>query len=249
MIIPMDPDRSNDGTAAELINATLDECSGREKTSVTMVEALQERARHREVLPRVQCYVAALRQVPHGAAFRVLAAGVGGQYDTESHLVTMNSNAVEVQRGEGVETAARRLKEIGRHEGYHQKHRHDPSLFASPPTGTGTVITFGQEGFTATEFFEGITVAQTGCEFVCRKYHAYMAKLLRAIDAAPGLSLEKVEEAVDRRDVRSISDEQRGRKGGGSITPDAFVAPFAPDAPAGVIGTPAASPGHFGVSR
>ncbi len=247
MGIPMDRAPSRSGAAADLINTTITELSGRGGTPVTIVEALRERSCHDEATqPQVRRYIAALQEVPSSATFRVLAAGVGGQYDTESHLITMNPDAVEVQEGEGVETAARRLEEIGRHEGYHQKHRHHHSLFVSPPTEAGTVITIGQEGFTATEFFEGVTVARTGCEFVSAQYRAYMGKLLRAIDAAPGLSLEGVEEAVDRRDLPSISDEHREREEGDpSVTPDVLVAPFAPSPPGGVTGSPSAAPRSF----
>ncbi len=147
-------------------------------------------------------YIGALRTFTHDVTIGALPEGVGGQFDGS---ITIALDTVKVGP-KGVEETIAKMQEVFDHEAYHALNHHTDAMMTWD--GAPTVIIAG-EGFTTTEIVEGLTVAETGEDFVSGKYKDHKRYLLSSIVQAD-LPLEDVKDAVNNtKDLKEIDD--RGR--------------------------------------
>jgi len=146
----------------------------------------------------VQQYISGLRELSHGAIIARLPAGVGGQYDGSGIEIADSTVEVSGSVGETVD----RMQEVMKHEAYHAMNNHLDPMKTAPDAGHYAVV-IGGEGFENTELIEGLTVAQTGDQFVSAQYQAYKTRLLSAIGSA-GISIGQVEQAVSDKNLTQI---------------------------------------------
>lgn len=152
--------------------------------------------------PQVDAYIGALRTFSHDAAIGALPEGVGGQFDG---AITIATNTVEVG-ADGVDKTIARMQEVYDHELYHALNGHTDAMMTWD--GAPTVVIAG-EGFDTTEVIEGLTVTETGEEFVSGGYKQHKSDLNSAI-AKAGLNLDDVRNAVnEEHDFGLIDDRQR----------------------------------------
>jgi len=182
-----------------VINSTVEE-SGRTLSPDELARLVQERAEETANVNQeeVQQYVSGLRDISHGAVISSLPPGIGGQCDGSGIEIAMST--VEVN-GSVSETVAC-MQEVTDHEVYHLINGHTKPMDVAADAGPYAVV-IGGEGFETTELIEGLTVAQTGDQFVSAEYKSYKERLLAAIGSA-GISLEQVEQAVSEGDLTKI---------------------------------------------
>lgn len=144
---------------------------------------------------------------PHieGSTIDRLPQNIGGQYDGEKITIAAATLSVHNSIGETL----RRVEETGEHEKYHEEHEHTEDLQAAPDAEGEEIVTIGGKKFTQTELIEGLTVQETGEEFVSTDYKN-KADNLRTYTASVGISLEQLRAAVNKeKDVTLLDDRVR----------------------------------------
>lgn len=184
-------DFSPEDQAGALINNEVEEAQDRGSVShQDLAERIEQRAREQKLSNElISRYVTSLRSFNHGAVITTLPEGIGGQSDGSS--VEIASSTVEVDE-EGITQTIARMEETMRHEAYHAVHHHTEVAVA--PDGPVSVI-LADEGLNTTEFIEGLTVAQTGNQFVDESYRQYERKVRAGVRRA-GITLEEAEQAL-----------------------------------------------------
>lgn len=154
----------------------------------------------------VQQYVTAIQRMSHDAAIGPLPDGVGGQFNGSITVATDTLKVPAAEAGRyGVAQTIARMEETFEHELYHAMHHHtDPMMTYD---GSSTVVIAG-EGFETTEIIEGLTVDQTGAEFVSPEYRQYREDLFRAI-AAADIDLNDLKAAVNEQHDFTLIDDRR----------------------------------------
>lgn len=167
-----------------------------------LAQNIEKTAQEIGVEKNVVEYVDALRTFSHDAAIAPLPDGIGGLYDGS---ITIATSTVEVGSG-GVEQTVAQMQEVYDHELYHAVNNHTDAMMTWG--GEPNVVIAGQE-FSTTEVIEGLTVTDTGEEFVSEDYQNYAEDLQTAVYQV-GLTLNDVRRAVnDEKDFTKIDDRKR----------------------------------------
>jgi hypothetical protein len=149
---------------------------------------------------QLTAYINTLREMGHRVTVAALPEGVGGQFDGR---ITMAHATTEVTP-ENISSTIDCMKEVHRHEMYHATNGHLEGMRTMG--GDGALI--NGVSFTSTEIIEGLTVAETGNEFVSDGYHGYEADLTGAI-AGAGLSMDRLRRAVNTEKDLGLIDDRR----------------------------------------
>ena len=187
-------------TAEELINITVDNA----ESETQIVSDLQ---REKEVLEAeekatVERYIAAMRPIYAGMVMDDFEGNIAGLYDGSEIYVDRSVMMV----GDSVEQTIAQAEEVYDHESYHQDNNHTAPLHVMAETKGEIAAVIGGVEFTETELIEGLTVKQTGDQFVSVEYVAFKENLERAMTNAE-LSVSDVENAINaQHDVTLIDD-------------------------------------------
>ena len=153
---------------------------------------------------RVDYYIAGIRPAIAEMIVTDLGNGIGGM--NKGSEVFMATSTIMV--GQDIEQTVDMAAEVKKHEVYHQKNKHTDPMQVVDGTRTSVALVMGGKEFTDTKFIEGLTVSQTGHEFVSTEYVQYESDFLSAINTAE-LSIEEVEAAVTAKDLTLIDDRRR----------------------------------------
>ena len=157
---------------------------------------------------KVDEYRTGIRDSIRKVVIEDLPSGIGGQFDTSGE-VTIATNTLLV--GSSVEKTVAQAQETFRHEFYHQTNKHLDPLQRGASAHGEVVVTIGNFEFTDITLHEGLTVADTGNEFVSDDYRRHESDLKAGV-AAAGLTMDAVRAAVNKdKDLSSIDDANRGR--------------------------------------
>lgn len=155
-----------------------------------------------EVRSQINSYIQSVRPVIAAMEVCTLDSNTGGLCDGSE--IYINSSVLYIN-GTVQQTAAQ-MHEVLAHEQYHLDNGH---LEAMSTFGDDTsFVVMGGEDFSRTAFIEGLTVAQTGDQFVSATYVEYKNRLLHCIGEA-GFTLDDVEKAVKKRDVTPLDDRSQ----------------------------------------
>lgn len=191
--------------AASVINAAVEESD----SSAALLQTLDRKKEGLEAEERalVQRYIVGIRPKIKDVLVKDLGETVGGQWDGSE--VTMGKSVLYVYAG--VERTIDNAEETWKHENYHAEHDHTAEMIAGSSAAGETVVAIGGREFTDEALIEGITVAQTGHEFVSDEYRRFENDVHVAI-AAAGIHISDVEEAIDAKDLTRIDDEDRKQR-------------------------------------
>lgn len=207
----LDPEATAEEQAARIISQTTQELvsDGGGTSPSVLASEIEKRAEFAspEAQQLVQQYIRGLLQLTrYGASIAVLPPRVGGLYDGR---IKVAEQTVQVdEQAPDIAQTIKRIEEVNRHEGYHLTHHHITPLATAPSEDAATVVTIGEQQFRNEEkIIEGLTVIETGDEFVSDDYRKHMENLLTAIDASPTVSLDDVRQAVNEdHDLAGIDD-------------------------------------------
>ncbi len=212
--MPLDnfPETFEGADAATVINGVVKKemQRGGERSPDKLAASLREASKEasKEAQAGVQEHIAALQRLTQGSVIDVLPAGVGGQWDGSK--IRIATGTVLVGAGDVSETVAR-MNETGQHEAYHEKHDHTASLIVGASAEGDTVATIGGTAFTQTELIEGLTVLETGHEFVSADYRGYEGTLVSAVSASD-VTMDDVRKAVNlTKDLTLVDDASRSK--------------------------------------
>ncbi len=195
------PSSAEDMSAA-VINAAVEEAGHQSVSYSSLAHSVETIASDVGVeTPEVADYISALRTFTHDVTIGALPEGVGGQFDGS---ITIATNTVEVGSSGVMQTIAQ-MQEVYDHELYHALHHHTDAMMTWG--GESNVVIAGQ-GFSTTDVIEGLTVAETGDEFVSQDYKNHRERLLSSI-ARAGISLDDVRAAVNRQKDLTLIDDRR----------------------------------------
>lgn len=188
--------------AVSLINTAVEE----NDSSSALINDLERRQDRLEAEERalVQQYIVGIRPQINDVMVKDLGETVGGMYDGSD--ITMGKSSLYVYTD--VEQTIDRVEETREHEEYHAEHDHTASMIAGSSAAGETVVTIGGHSFDNEALIEGITVAQTGDEFVSDEYRRFKSDVLVAI-ASAGIDVSDVEKAIGEKDLRGIDDADR----------------------------------------
>jgi len=149
----------------------------------------------------IQEYVTALRKLSRGV-IAPLPAGVGGQYDGSGIEIAVQTIQVE----DNVQKTIARMRETMDHERYHADSHHEKTLLGGASAGGSAIVEIGKTRFPHVALIEGLTVHDTGHQFVSLEYRQYMQNLLAAV-AASDISIDDVRVAVnEKKNLAPIDD-------------------------------------------
>jgi len=119
-------------------------------------------------------------------------------------LITIATSTIEIGDS-GVSQTIARMQEVYDHELYHALNHHTDAMMTWDSDAT---IIIAGEGFSTTDIIEGLTVVETGEDFVSDGYKGHKKRLLSSIVAA-SLSLDDVRDAVNStKDLTQIDDRR-----------------------------------------
>jgi hypothetical protein len=191
-------DQGSDATA--VINETLEE-NGTGASNDKLAREIEQAATERGLEKETANYVHALREQSHSFVVDALPPGVGGQFDGSS--IDVAPGVLIVDRS--IEETVDRMKEVTAHEAYHAMHNHTDAMMTY--AGEPTVVIAGEE-FSTTDIIEGLTVADTGNQFVSDEYQE-MEERVRRATARAGIGLDGAREAVNQaKDLTTIDDRR-----------------------------------------
>ncbi len=153
---------------------------------------------------KVDQFIGGVRPLVQGVLVKDLGPRVGGLYDGENRYIAEN---VLYVTGSVNQTIAQ-ITEIWDHEKYHEEHDHTAPMTTGSSAQGDAIVTIGEWKFTDEALIEGLTVAQTGDQFVSDGYKEFKGDLLTAVDAA-GITISDVERAVDKKNLTLIDDADR----------------------------------------
>ena len=153
---------------------------------------------------RVDYYIAGIRPAIAGTIVADLGSGVGGMYDGSK--ISMATGTIMV--GSSIEQTVDMAKQVKDHEEYHEENDHTAPMQVVDATRNSVAVVIGGREFSETAFIEGLTVSQTGNEFVSTEYVQYESDFLSAINTAE-LSIGEVEAAVEAKDLTLIDDRTK----------------------------------------
>ncbi len=187
-------------SAEELINTTVDNA----ETESEVISKLQREKEELEARERalVEYYIQETRPIYAAMIMDDFDGNVAGLSDGSEIYVDRSVMMV----GESVEQTIAQAQEVYEHEAYHDEKGHSAPLYVIAETKGDIAAVIGGVEFTETELIEGLTVKQTGDQFVSVEYVEFKENLEEAMRNAE-LSIEDIEEAVnEKKDVTLIDD-------------------------------------------
>lgn len=172
--------------------------------STNILSGLQEVKEEMEAGERatVDRYIVAMRPVYAGMMVDDLEGNTAGLYDGSSIFVDRSVLLVD----QSVELTIAQSCEVLRHENYHLENDHTAPLVVMAETKGDIAAVIGGVEFTETALIEGLTVKQTGDQFVSEEYLEYENMIDRAM-ANAHLTVGNFEEAVnEKKNVAAIDD-------------------------------------------
>ncbi len=155
----------------------------------------------------VEAYINALRPIYAEMIVRDFAGNTAGLYDGSAIYLDRSVPAVDAS----VEETIARAKEVYGHEGYHQLHRHTEPLQVIAETKDDIAAVIGGVEFTETALIEGLTVRETGDQFVSEEYLEYERMIDRAV-ARSERTLEDIKHSVNvTKNIAAIDDRASQR--------------------------------------
>lgn len=162
----------------------------------------------------IKAYVSLLQAGSHTCIAETLPATIGGKFDGSRIFINYST----LQVGSHIGEATARIQEVIAHEVYHAVHHHtDPvvlathalqehdSFMSDVPSSEPEVI-IGNEEFTYEEVVEGLTVTETGEEFVSTDYRGYGERIQSAL-VRSHLSMNNLRRAVnEEKDLTLVDD-------------------------------------------
>jgi hypothetical protein len=191
-------------TAEILINQSVLEGD----SSSEIMTSLNEGKQHLEAQERatVDSYIAAMRPIYAAMIVDEFSGNTAGLYDGSQIYVDQTVMMI----GQSVDTTIAQAQEVYDHERYHKKNNHLAPMQVVADMRDGVYAVIGGVTFTQTELIEGLTVAETGNQFVSDEYRAHEKAVLKAADAS-GVGLEGIVHAVNvAKDVSRIDDRTAG---------------------------------------
>jgi len=173
----------------------------------TFVASLENDLQNLEAAERekVQQYIAHMRPIMAGVLIDDLGGNTAGLYNGSAIFVDQGVLMV----GHSMDQTIAQTKEVKDHETYHAENDHTASMQIVEDTRGSFVATIGGRQFTEEGLIEGLTVMQTGHEFVSTEYVGFENSLASAIGSA-GLDVSDVKEAVnEKKDLTLIDDRTR----------------------------------------
>lgn len=191
--------QDSERAAANLVNETVDTAEG--QSNADLARSIETAAKEQGLEKQTAEYVNVLREQSHAFVVDALPPGVGGQFDGSRIDVAPTVLTVDKSISQTVD----QIQEVTAHEAYHAMHNHTDAMMSY--AGGPRVVIAGQE-FTETEIIEGLTVADTGNQFVSDGYRQHEEKL-RSAAASAGIGMDAVRVAVnEKKDLTEIDDRR-----------------------------------------
>ncbi len=191
-------------SAEKVINTAVSEAEDRGQVSGKELVSIVQEVSARESTekdPKVTHYIDALRSSTHDAVISPLENGVGGQFDGKG--ITIATATMKVGSG-GVSTTAKQLGEVADHERYHRDNSHTDGM----KTYDGApIVIIADHRLDVRKAIEGLTVTDTGHEFVSPDYEAHESELASALDEAD-LTLDDARKAINEEHDLTILDDR-----------------------------------------
>jgi hypothetical protein len=193
-----------DAQAANIINEHVEGASSASDLQRKIEQ--DTRAITDETRTKINTYVSGMKDATKGAVIDELDAGVGGLYNGKEQIIA--ESTLEVSGS--IEQTVNRIGEVSRHEAYHATNKHLESMQTAAGQGSEETLVLGGKSFkNDTPLVEGLTVHDTGNEFVSDQYVQYEEELVSAASAA-GVSMDEVRNAVNvEKDLTLIDDRTR----------------------------------------
>jgi hypothetical protein len=193
-------EKMNYETAEQLINTTVEEA---ENGSAIVSELEKNKdaleADQRAILER---YIAETRPIYAAMFVDDFEGNIAGLYNGSDIFVDRSV----MQVGSSVDQTIAQAKEVYKHEGYHKENDHTAPLQVMAETKGNIAAVIGGVEFTETGLIEGLTVMQTGDQFVSAEYVDYKNNLQKGMSNA-GLGISDIEDAINNaKDVTKIDD-------------------------------------------
>lgn len=190
-------------TGEEVINGIIESQDSAENV-------LRELERKKDLLEgderrKVERYIADMRMIFRSMVIDDLGGNTAGLYDGNDIFIDRKVMGI----GESVDETVSRAQEVYEHEKYHAENNHmEPLQIVGETRGDIAAVIGGQE-FNTTELIEGLTVMETGNQFVSDGYRGYERDLQQAMEEAD-LEIEEIRAALNKdKDLRKIDDRMR----------------------------------------
>ncbi len=190
-------------TAEDLINQSVLEGD----SSSEILASIDSGKEHLEAQERatIDSYIAAMRPIYAAMVVDEFSGNIAGLYDGSQIYVDQAVMMV----GESVDTTIAQAQEVYDHETYHQANNHLAPMKVVAGMRDGVYAVIGGVAFTQTELIEGLTVAETGNQFVSAEYKAHERAIRKAADAS-GEGISGIAEAVNnKKDLTLIDDRAK----------------------------------------
>lgn len=187
-----------------------------------LARTIEENTKHLSegVRNHVRTYTKGVVDIAHDTEVRPLERGVGGQYDGRTKTIATNTMMVR----KNIMTTVKNVTQTGKHETYHEENDHLAPLAPAPSAVGDTVVTIGNKKFTEEALVEGLTVKETGHDFVSDEYVGFKDGLEAAV-ASSDITLDDVKKAVNEdKDLTAIDDEAREMEKAGTEASEAQFA-------------------------
>lgn len=187
--------------AETLINETLDE----QESGAAVLRLLNERKEELEASERakIDSYVQGIRPQIANVMTEELDDGVGGLFDGK---ITIATETLRIHTS--INNTIKQTEEVRRHEQYHMDNNHLAAMTVGDSAEGDIVVTIGGRQMTNKKFIEGLTVLETGDEFVSDDYKEDENDVEAGL-ADAGLTVADARKAVARKDLRLIDDHSR----------------------------------------
>jgi hypothetical protein len=192
------------GTAETLINQSV--LSGVSSSQIlASIDAGKEQLEAQE-RAAIDSYIQAMRPIYAAMIVDEFSGNTAGLYDGSQIYVDQSVMMV----GQSVDTTIAQAQEVYEHEHYHQTNNHLAPMQVVADVRDGVYAVIGGVSFTQTELIEGLTVAETGNQFVSAEYKAH-ERALRKAASASGVGLQGIAQAVNvAKDITHVDDRTAG---------------------------------------
>jgi hypothetical protein len=192
------------GTAEGYINHAVDQSGRSPDGLLSDLEKGKDQLEKAEAA-KVSLYQHHVREALHGTFIAELESGIGGMYSDTGIQISTDTLMI----GGSFQATIDQIEETAEHEKYHRDNNHLDPMQLGASAHDDIVATIGSVEFTDTQIVEGLTVLETGDQFVSQEYIEHEQCLTRAM-AAAALSVEDVRQAVnEKKDYGLVDDESR----------------------------------------
>lgn len=192
-------EKQHEWTAQDLINTTVETEEGS-----AVISTLQRKKEMLEASERatVEHYISEMRPIYAAMLVDNLGGNIAGLYDGSSIYV----DSGVVQMNGSIDTTLAQAWEVYDHENYHKENKHTSPMTVMADTRGDIAAVIGGVEFTETALIEGLTVKQTGDQFVSVQYVEYKNMVERALDSS-GRTIGELEQAVnEKKDLTLVDD-------------------------------------------